>query len=60
MGFYLQVCLEQWEKTKRKFNCRKHDWGMRRAENEKPLVELELKAPTFVFANVVGPLEVIM
>ena len=33
---------------------------MRRAENEKPLVELELKAPTFVFANVVGPLEVIM
>lgn len=60
MGFYLQVCLEQWEETKRKFNCRKHDWGMRRAENEKPLVELELKAPTFVFANVVGPLEVIM
>lgn len=37
MGLYLQVCLEQWEETKRKFNWRKHDWGMRRAENEKPL-----------------------
>ena len=55
MGLYLQVCLEQWEETKRKFNCRKHDWEMRRAENEKPLVELELKAPISVFALVPFP-----
>jgi len=60
MGLYLQVCLEQWEETKRKFNRRKHDWEMRRAENEKPLVELELKAPISVFTNVVGPLEVVV
>ena len=60
MGLHLQVCLEQWEETRRKFNWRKHDWGMRRAENEKPLVELELETPIFMFTNVVGPLEVVM